>query len=235
MADSAHSTGIKMLDSDIQEIIEAGSVKRRHEIKKAIADHSLPKERLFEIVPEAVRRMAALLGRGGYGELCDVVPDSAKQELEKVKQVVERHFLGILNHPAMQDPEHDNSEDDDDDAMIGILNVIANVSHMPFWMGRPPKMRPASRVAFRGIGGDVLLDSMCTWSDLLFILKSLTGILACEMEQGKELVKLVELPYKKMMLRRLKDLERNIEKIKTLGKIYGLDPEAPGTSVQDEE
>jgi hypothetical protein len=225
MPASKASTGFEGLDDDLRKLFDANSVERRREVKAAIADPRLSEEELFDIVPQAILRLAlALREPSSYKALLKQVNEEARQQLEKAKEIIEQHFADIVKHPSLLRRFSLPGEDDDAPTLVNALNFIAEVDHFACWTGAPPAMRPASRLVFWGVDGEILLNSTCDWEDLLFLTQTLSGILICEMKSGKALAeqRLVDLPEKERMVKRLQTLEKNIEKIKQLGRLYGL-------------
>jgi hypothetical protein len=220
MAKGQINTGIDGLDSDLRQLFEVVGTEKGREIKEAIADYSLTTEQLFDVVPLAILRLTwGLRDPEVFKGLLDRIPEEAKPQLKEAKDIIEYQFVDILKHPAalpsLRSEEHRPLES---------LNEIVAVSYIPGWAGSPPQMRPASRLFILGAGDRILLDSACSWDDLLYLAETITRILACEMKDGLELarLKLVKLPGKAVMQRRLRNLEKNLQLIKNRGRPFGL-------------
>jgi hypothetical protein len=220
MREDKINTGNRKLDADLRGIFDAGGVKRRVEIKKAIEDHSLSQDQLFEVVPFGIYRMALAVEDGAfYEDVLEGVNEEAKPAIEKAKEIVEQHFMGILDHPALQEEEAPKTKPS------SLSRTIAGIAHVPLWMGKPPHMKPMSSLEFSSADGSVLLETNCSWDDLLYLAEAITRVLACEMKSGKSLAELrqVKLPYKNRMAKRCRAVEANLSKIRERGAIYGLD------------
>lgn len=226
-------TGIKPLDDDLRKVFEVASPKKRQEIKSAIANYDLSTAQLFEIVPKAILRVAiGLRNPAMYQATRERVKEESRHYLEEARDLVEQHFVDILKHPAALSAAIDQElEEEDQHSFSEALNAIANIRHVPLWMGQAPRMQPTSRVAFFGKGQKLLLDSTFDWEDYLYVATTLTGMLICEMESGRVLAELgqTELPYKTQMEDRIEKLEKHLIRIRELGGAYGLnlDSEKP--------
>jgi hypothetical protein len=220
------STGIKELDADLQVLAEAVSADRLPEIKAAIANPDLSEDELFSVVPQGLFRLIVLLREPvAYHSLLSRTPKEAKQQLDKARETVERHFSDILKHPSLtRFFSAPGLQREEISPLVGALNIINAVNHYSGWIGSPPKLQPSTRLALFGVDDQVLLFSTCDWDDLLFLVASIADILVCEMEQGRPLAELqmVELLDRDKMVSRLQEIEKSLEKIKLLGRLYGL-------------
>ena len=152
--------------------------------------------------------------------------------MEKARSLVREHFPDIDSHPAVLEfvkPEIAAAQSQKEAESLQ-LNVISRLGGMSTLLGSPPNLTPAVRIAFRDKRGKLLLDSLLSWDDVLFVGQALTDIAADEFESSKKLAELDLLDLddddRKKLAKHINDLGRHLDRLRKAAPVYGIDLQA---------
>lgn len=226
-------TGVDQLDSDLRALFDLVGSDELRKVKEAIANKELSPKDFGRIVPRGVLRLALILTPPlNFKLTLHKCEDGAHELLEEARRLIREHFPDIDSHPAVFEivkPEIAATQEQQKGASWQ-LNVISRLTVMTTFLGPPPKLTPAVRIAFRDKPGKLLLDSLMNWDDVLFVSQALADIAADEFESSKKLAELDLLDLdddnRKELAKHINKLGRHMERLRQAAPVYGIDLQA---------
>lgn len=217
-------TGLPRLDADIDAFMDFRGSEREQKVIEAVKDSTIDGDKLSELVPPFVLRLAASLATEAKAHgLASQTNGEANEELEQLRKYLLSNYSALLGRADLDDlawPESEGTE-------LESTAPVTKVSYIFSWRGNPPYLRPAATLLFRNISGSIVLETVCDWDDLAFLTGSLTEILAELMEHSRELQK-KSLVYiadnaKQGIQEQINRLHSSLERIKAASPDFGLD------------
>lgn len=223
-------TGIDELDRDLETFFEiSDSEQQVASIKSAIDDTELSLTALSDVIPHRIIRLVlALTEPAAFALLLEQCEDSGQARLTRAHDLAEEHFAHLRSHPAMVEVARQqiNSQRSRRKEKLR-LNTIGGLGYIPGYSGSPPKLISAVRVAFRDIEGNLLLDSLLDWDDLLHVTKVLADIAADEFSAAEKLndAKMLDLSeeYRRHVGGHIRDLAKHLQRLQELAPQYGIE------------
>lgn len=237
MLDKKISTGDRQFDKDIEELFDickGDKNQRLVNICKAIEDKDISQEDFASVVPESLIRLGFALTGSAYEIILDKVQDSSRILVKKAKELFEKHFSKLYEHPVAKSLASSvmGESGERETLQKNTCNTISGMTYMFTWNSTPPGLIPSVRIGFRDMRGKIILDSLADWEELSYIIESLTELLSELMNRSKSLAELeqIDLSDSRKVGERIAKTKEYLKKIEALAPTYKIKIESGGES-----
>ncbi len=225
-------TGRSELDGDLRVLFDLHESGRLADIRSELVSAELSLKQFTEKVPgELLRIGTALSNPLNYTAVLDEVADKARPILENARQIVETELTEILSHPLgfKHLDRFLKAERDEKKPLSGLaksLHVVGAIDGALQWLGEPPELAPAVRIAFLNREREVLLDTSLHWNDLFYVIGGLLTIATRSLEAGRVLHDKGQLALDSELLGKLaaqlNEIDSSLRAIRALARAYDI-------------
>jgi hypothetical protein len=197
--------------------------KNWDDVRNVLTHRDTPADKFFAVIPRLVAEFALLLRTPvTYQALAGSAPAELASQLTAAKQMADKYFQGIEEHPAVLGVMMDRlqataARRGQAPSSMTALTEFTEFHATPLWMEGDDVLAPAVAIALMS-GNRFLMKVTVDWDDLSFLSWATTNLLRNELSRAQKMAKKqsVDMPFKETLGERIAEMTKMLEEINDL-------------------